>query len=207
MSPHQPQPDPGRGTTHLVALSVLGNGFQGRLEGWFRSADFQVAGDAEFQLFGKGLSGGEAFLSTRGMGACRRGLGPDFGWTMNFSQSLPGAMRAMSSSCDFGELRFGSALRQAGTVTQRFLVARNTSGLLVRVRGDGGQPSIVLRGGGREFALPATQGLLETPQLVALRDETNNDLYLVLNAPAAGQWTVDLLPVGTTVSSGPTATA
>ena len=176
-----------------MSLTVLGNGFQGRLEGWLHGGDFQVSGQTSIELLGHGLAGGEAFLSTRGMGGCRRGIGPDFGWRLDFSESLPGAMHVMVSSCDFGDLRCGAAPRQAGVAAQRFVVGRNTSGLLVRVRGVGGQPAIVLRGGGREFVLPAAQGLVETPQLVAIRDAANNDLYLVLNAPTPGPWTIDAL--------------
>ncbi len=191
-----------------VDLSVSGNGLNGSLDGWLQGGTFQLTGDAGMRVFGKTISGAEAFLSTRGMGACRRGWGPDFGFSIEWRFGLKG-LHTMASSCDFGDLLYPRTSRQAGPAGhQEFTVGKGERGRLVRIHGEGGDPGVVVRGGGREFPIAATAGYQEFPEvLIAVRDEVNDDLWLVLNAPAPGTWTVDALPGSPPITAPGTARA
>ena len=189
-----------------LSLAIRKNGFVGHLEGWVHEGSFLLKGDASVRIAGHSFGGGEAFVSNRGLGGCRDGLGPDFGFTLDFSKSGLGALEAMGWGCDFNGLDRKLRLRQAGG-GQRFAVSRNSLGMLVRVRAAGGPPSVILRGRGQEFALPAGIGLVELPQLTALRDDETGELWIVLNPPADGAWTIDPLPGGLPLLAAETAEA
>ncbi|HUR86367.1 MAG TPA: hypothetical protein VMY78_13580 [Solirubrobacteraceae bacterium] len=189
-----------------LTLAIRGNGFTGHLEGWVQEGNFLLKGDAKVRIAGHDFGGGEAFISNRGLGGCRDGLGPDFGFTLNFAKSGLGALDVMAIGCDFNGLDRKATSRQAGG-GQRFEVSRGSRGMLIRVRAAGGQPSVILRGGGLQFALPAGVGLLELPQLTALRNGETGELFIVLNAPAAGTWTIDPLPGGLPLLTTETAEA
>jgi hypothetical protein len=176
-------------------VAIAGNGIDGRLDGWIKGGKAQLYGAVAMKVFDKTVTGSEGFLSSRGIGACRRGWGPDYGFTVEFNRSLPGALRAMAVGCDFGDLvlRTQPSAAQAG---QAFSVRSGSPGMLLRVRGAGGQPAVAVTGpGGARYEIPVNVPFIESPpRFTAIRDEANNDLWVVLNAPAAGNWSVQPLP-------------
>ncbi len=188
-------------------LSWGGNGFDGRLEGWLRRSSFQVSGNAGLRVFGKTVNGAEAFVNERAAGACRRGWGPDFGFTYDFRDSAPDVM---ASSCSFGSLKYSAApsglrARRAQAGAQVVEVRKNSPGELIKLHADGGAPAVVVRGPGTEFTVDAGAGYVEQPAYAVVRDEPSNDLWIVLNRPAAGRWTFEplagappLAPLGAT---------
>ena len=175
-------------------IAIRSNGFVGEMNGWVQEGEFALTGKASVRIAGQSVGGGEAFISDRGLGACRDGFGPDYGFTVNFRKSGLGAIDVMGIGCDFNGLERKARPRQAGSATQRFGVSQGSRGVLVRVRAEGGPPSVLLRGGGQEFPLPAGTGFLELPQLTALRNDETGDLWIVLNPPISGTWTIDPLP-------------
>ncbi len=109
----------------FVNVSLLGNGFSGRVEGWATgTTGFQVAGGVEVKVVGYGIAGGEGMISSRGMGGCSRGLAPDFGWRLRFSDPVP---EPILSSCDFEPIevpRPARAAQAAGGVHRAAAPAR-----------------------------------------------------------------------------------
>lgn len=196
----------GEAEGHL-SLAIRGNGFVGRMKGWLQEGRFALSGKASVRVFGRSLGGGEAFISSRGLGGCYDGPGPDYGFTVDFSKDGLSAIDTMAWGCDFNGLLPTRQPRQAGSTTQRFVASQGSRGVLVRVRAVGGAPSVVLRGGGREYVLPAGVGLIQLPELTALRDDENAVLWIVLNSPAAGAWTLDPLPGGLPLQNIETAEA
>jgi len=168
-------------------------GMRGRLDGWVRGGAFQLVGDVSLVLLGNEVAGGEGFVSSRGMGGCRRGLGPDYGWTAEFGAGMEGRLNVMTSSCDFGPLLVPARASQVGGA-HAISFPRGRPGVLLRIRGVGGQPAVRLRRGRELIEVPAGAGFVETPRYTAIRDAASNDLWVVLNAPAGGRWQVEALP-------------
>jgi hypothetical protein len=171
-----------------VTLSFAGTGLTGELDGWLKSSQFQIGGNAQMTVFGKNVNGAEAVVGSTGAGACRRGWGPDYGWRADFHDK---SIKVMATSCDFGDLRQLAKPSQVGgaAATQ---VGKGSRGELLQVVGTGGQPLGTVRGpDGTVVDIGTDKGAIENEKLAAIPDESTNSVWVVLNAPAAGTWTVE----------------
>jgi hypothetical protein len=172
-----------------VSLTFAGSGFSGDLEGWVvRTAAFGLDGAGQVKAFGQGIGGGDAALSSAGVGACARlpGFLPDFGWRLRWGDTFP---KVMESSCDIGPIVLAKPARaaQAGGVA----IPRGQRGWVLRVRPASGQAAVALRDpSGVVTPLPLTRDVQITQRLAAIRDRATGQLWIVLGRPAAGTWTV-----------------
>lgn len=194
--------DLGKGSASFdghLALLIADSGLEGDLNGWIVHRSFQVTGGAAIKLFGTTLAGGRGLVGDIGAGACVDTAGPDWGWSWDFREGMDG-LRAMLGACDFGTLVRAKPSAAAIAGTRAFRVARGTRGVMLRVRAQGGQPAVRLRGPGVDVNVPATTNVTRDAPLSpgatlsTIRDPGQGDLYLVLAAPPPGAWTVEALP-------------
>ncbi|HEY2636333.1 MAG TPA: hypothetical protein VGI54_03010, partial [Solirubrobacteraceae bacterium] len=172
-------------------ISLGGNGFDGHLAGWVAARrGFQIEGAARVKVLGPGIAGGDAIVSSAGMGGCAHIGGrfiPDFGWRLRWGDTLP---KVILSSCDVGPLEVSSRPARA-TATDGFVVGRGTAGLAVRIHGEGAPAAVTVTDpAGNATALPATLGTLGRPRIAALRDTATGDVWVLLGRPRSGRWRV-----------------
>jgi hypothetical protein len=175
-------------------FEVAGYGLEGKLDGWFDGLRaFNVEGGVELSIPGPNGSG-DAVLSTRGVGACRHGFGPDVGFGYTWGEGI-GGVSFVGSSCSVGNWReerststFASAA-QAGPL--RVPVRRGLRQLAVRLSGAGGPPAVVVTApDGRQIAsVPTPDGVVDERTLL-VQDPDTSATYLVVDAPARGRWTI-----------------
>jgi hypothetical protein len=170
-------------------------GLSGEMEGWFDGQrEFNVEGSAELKL--PGVTGsGDAILSSRGIGACRRGDGPDVGFGYTWGKGAGGVSLA-AGSCSLGTWRAvrGAAARAAQAGGGTVSVKRGLRQLAVQVTGAGGAPTVAVTApdGRRIDPLPAGQAVLDATTYFAA-DPTTSATYLIVDRPAAGRWRIEPL--------------
>jgi hypothetical protein len=184
-------------------VSLLGNGFDGRLGGWVAGGrGFQIDGGVRVKLLGHGVADGEGIVSDAGIGACAHlpsPFLPDFGWRYRWGDTLP---TPIASSCDIGPLRTRPAAARAAAAAGGFTVPRHQRGWVVRLHAATGAAAVVLRSpSGTTTALPATQPVMLGPRVAAVRDEATGDLWVVLGHPRGGRWTVTPLPAAAPIAA------
>jgi hypothetical protein len=178
-------------------FDFAGNGLAGRLEGFLRGGDFQFYGRVDLRVAGQTAGGGEGFVGSRGAGACRRGWGPDFGWSFDWARGFPRGINVMGYACDFGGLLIPSQPRQAGGEFA-IAVGAGSPGELFEIVAPGGQPDVAIQAPtGQVYDLRPDRSYIETPEIIAIRDLAASKLYVVLNEPARGQWRIAPFPGST----------
>jgi hypothetical protein len=171
-------------------LSIAGNGLRGFVSGWVQGRQFQLMGDNEMVLFGHVMKGSRALVNNGGVAGCKSFSGLDWGFSVDWRRGF--AVRAMGGTCDFGDLVVERPRSSQATGVRTFTVRRGSRGVGLRLHSDGGDPAVLLKGpGGVQLTVPASAGVIDTPQLSAVRDSANHDLYVALPKPRAGRWTVE----------------
>lgn len=183
-------------------------GIRGHVEGWLEGGDPEPGagggggswGDGAALLQGRvhmsmpGFDAGnaEAVLSSEGVAACRRGVGPDFG----FGYTWAGGLEVMAKSCGLGPWTparpSARAAQVAGPVGVR--VAKGQRVLALRVDGaaGAGAPIVSVAGPhGLRVEAPAGPDVgLSTPKAVVIKDSARNVTYVAIDRPAPGTYAV-----------------
>jgi hypothetical protein len=178
-----------------MRLTIGEYGVTGRLKGWVEGRRaFNVEGGATVVIPGPDQSG-EAVLSTRGAGGCRRGFGPDVGFGYRWGAGL-GGVDLFAHSCDLGgwrELRGGARASQAGGAG--FLVRRGTRTVALSAVGRGGAPQVafVAPDGTRYAPSAAPNGVVSTEQVLLVQDPSTATTAFAIDAPQRGRWRIEPL--------------
>ena len=157
------------------------------LAGWLARGGFSAEATAELLVLGQRAAAAELLVSSVGLAACgqlgwlRGGYGRR--WTEPSGSVMAGA-------CDVGPYRARRAAvaAQAGPLTLRLDDAPR--GTLLRFRGNGGPPRVVLEGpGGQRVEAPADGTPLADDRFVVLQDPGNAVTHVAIRRPA-GTWRV-----------------
>lgn len=181
-------------------------GIRGHVEGWLEGGEPEPAtgggagswGDGAALLQGRvhmsmpGFDAGnaEAVLSSEGVAACRRGVGPDFG----FGYTWAGGLEVMAKSCGLGPWTparpNARAAQVGGPVNVRVPEGRRL--IALRIDGAAGAPLVSVTGprGLRVDTPPAPDAGLSTPKAVVVKDDARNTTYVAIDRPARGTYTV-----------------
>jgi hypothetical protein len=183
-------------------------GIRGHVEGWLEGGDPEPAGGGGGGSWGDGAAllqgrvhmsmpgfdagNAEAVLSSEGVAACRRGVGPDFG----FGYTWAGGLEVMAKSCGLGPWTparpNARAAQVGGAVSVRVPEGRRLIALRVDGAGAAGAPLVTVTGpGGLRVDTPPTPDAgLSTPKAVVVKDSARNTTYVAIDRPARGAYTV-----------------
>jgi hypothetical protein len=174
-------------------------GLRGRVEGWLEGGEpapsegggggswgdgaALLQGRVRMSMPGVDVGSAEAVLSTQGVAACRRGVGPDVG----FGATWGGDVDVMAKSCGLGPWapdRPSASAAQATPLQVR--VGRGERVLALRVAGTGGAPVVTVTGprGVR------VDTLAPPADAVVVRDDERSATYVALDRPARGTYTI-----------------
>ena len=157
------------------------------LSGWLARTGFSAEAAAELLVFGQRAAAAELLVSSVGLAACGQ-----LGWLRGgFARrwSDPGGS-VLAGACDVGPYRARRAAvaAQAGPLTLRLDEAER--GTLLRFRGDGGAPRVVLEGpGGQRVEAPADGTPVADDGFLVLQDPGEAVTHVAIRRPA-GTWRV-----------------
>jgi hypothetical protein len=180
-------------------FTLAGFGILGNVNGWVDGLRaFNVEGAVTVAIPGPDAMG-EAVLSTRGIGACKRGFGPDVGFGYRWGAGLDG-VDLFANSCDLGswrELRAGAGASVQGRQDGRaFRVKRGTRTVALSAVGEGAPPNVafVAPDGQRFQPSAAPEGVVSTDRVLLVQDAATRTTAFAMDAPPAGRWRVETLP-------------
>ncbi|MDO9357269.1 MAG: hypothetical protein Q7T55_26465, partial [Solirubrobacteraceae bacterium] len=174
-----------------TSITLAGSGFEGSLDGWLARDALLLSGGAKVKIAGFDVTGGDAFVSSKGIGACARWIGPDYGWRLRWGDKLP---KVMAKSCDFGDLSEVGKKSQVGGATST-QIGKGSRGELLQIVGTGGAPLGTVRGpDGTVVEVGADRGFVQTDKVASVPELATNSVYVVLANPAPGTWVVEPRP-------------
>jgi hypothetical protein len=168
-------------------LSIKGFGFEASLEnGQINgTSSFSATGKGKVKAFGKGVSG-SGTVTNRGVGACAPG-GFGFAWRWGGTPNF---------GCDIGPIRPSSAVRRAQDGPRTITLSQGLPHALLRVKGDGGPPSLRITGPDRRSVDVAVSGegsSVDQNGIYAFRRDEDATTYVLLDRPPGGNWGIELL--------------
>jgi hypothetical protein len=167
-----------------IDLTVAG--FGARLEqrnSWATPEAFNIEALGQVNFFGLQASAEGVFSST-GYAVCLGRPDARFGFGKEWFEPV----QSWSSGCDVGPFRTSASAAQVGPTT--FRVSRGQRLVIVKARGAGAPPKIVVTGPGREIRTPDGPGAVNTAQAMLAQDTSANTTYVALFSPPAGTWRV-----------------
>jgi hypothetical protein len=180
-------------------FTLAGFGIIGSVNGWVDGLRaFNAEGAVTVAIPGPDAMG-EAVLSTRGLGACKRGFGPDVGFGYTWGRGLDG-VDLFANSCDLGawrELRPGASASVRGRQGGRgFRVRRGTKTVALSAVGEGAPPNVafVAPDGQRFQPSTAPEGVVSTDRVLLVQDAATRTTAFAMDAPPAGRWRIETLP-------------
>ena len=165
------------------------------LEGWASRCTVGGEGTATVKLYGATLAKAEMVISNVGWAACGQ-----LGWfRVGAAPRLPGGtLVLMAAGCDVAPYRAAKSAHAAQGGPVKLKLRASGAGTLLRFRGNGGAPKVVLDGPhGQHVAASADGSPVKTGTAVVLQDPDGAATHVALKKPA-GQWTV------TTAAGSPT---
>jgi hypothetical protein len=167
-----------------IDLTVAG--FGARLEqrnSWATPEAFNIEALGQVNFFGLQASAEGVFSST-GYAVCLGRPDARFGFGKEWFEPV----QSWSSGCDVGPFRTSASAAQVGPST--FRVVRGQKLVIVKARGVGAPPKIVVSGPGRTIRTPDGPGAVNTAQAMLAQDTATNTTYVALFSPPAGTWRV-----------------
>jgi len=165
------------------------------LEGWASRSAVGGEGTATVKLYGATLAKAEMVVSRAGWAACGQ-----IGWfRVGAAVRLPGdTLVLMGAGCDVAPYRAAKSAHAAQGGPMNLKLRASGAGTLLRFRGNGGAPKVVLDGPhGQHVAASADGSPVKSGSAVVLQDPDGAATHVALKKPA-GQWTV------TTAAGSPT---
>jgi hypothetical protein len=167
------------------------------LEGWVANKAFSAEAAAELLVLGQRAARGELLISSVGWAACGQ-----LGWLRGGAArrwTEPTAT-VLAGSCDVGPYRArrSAAAAQDGPLTLR--LPDSSAGTMLRFRGNGGPPRVVLEGpGGQRVAASADGSPVVNSRFVVLQDPSASATQVAIRRPA-GTWRVTVADGSPTVA-------
>ncbi|MFL5782620.1 MAG: LamG domain-containing protein [Thermoleophilaceae bacterium] len=178
---------------------------KGDVNGWIQALqkkfnlEGKVEGCIDIDIVGPICKGADAVVSSAGIGLCTvvpvpvSPFGPtipvDAGIGYRWGEGFPDLM---VFSCDVGPYReVKPALRTAATGPRRFTLPAGLPSAMIRVRGVGAAPKLVLtKPGGAKVSIPQTgQGRVDRDVIGITRDKQKTTL-IALRRPRGGTWSL-----------------
>jgi hypothetical protein len=178
---------------------------KGDVNGWIQALqkkfnlEGKVEGCIDIDIVGPICKGADAVVSTQGIGLCTVVPVPvsPFGPTIPVDAGIgyrwgDGFPDLMVFSCDVGPYREAKpALRAAATGPRRFKLPPGLPSAMVRVRGVGAAPKLVLtKPGGKHVAIPQTGKQPVDRDVIGITRDPQKTTLIALRKPPAGTWSV-----------------
>jgi hypothetical protein len=173
---------------------------KGTVKGWFAGAQtFNIEGSGNVSI-GKITTGGKFVLSDYGAAVCSKFL--FFSGGVGYRYSID-SWPHLFEGCDIGPWR-SPAAAAAAVGDSRVTVPAGLPFAGFQVTGAGGVPRISLRAPGGHTIVTGMEAV-NSPQVVAVPSESDSTVYLFVNKPQAGTWTVSAEPGSVAITSVKTA--
>ena len=174
-----------------VDFTKFGYGLRGQIEGWATREAFNVSGSVTASLPGPDLSG-HGVLSSVGVAACRRGIGPDFGFGYRWGENV----EFMSGVCGIGPWEARRAIARAAQAGQGFRLPRSLRVATFSAVGALAAPKVTLTGprGVRVVTPPGPTEWIDERRVFLLQDQGQRTTYIAVANPPRGRWTLTLQP-------------
>jgi hypothetical protein len=157
------------------------------LEGWASRGAVGAEGAAAVKVYGATLARAEMALSNVGWAAC----GQIAWFRVGAARRFPnGSLMLIASGCDVAPYRAAKSAHAAQSGPMTLNLRASGAGTLLRFRGNGGAPKVILDGPhGQHVTASADGSPVKSGTAVVLQDPDGAATHVALRKPA-GRWTV-----------------